>query len=120
MAGLAGFLINLLPVRRGNLGVSRLISGLGFGGCLRRRSFLGGRSFLFLATGAQQHQQYQCRRAKSPVLGCISRHKFTSVVMGLGIHLLRSARETALTLSVDDVYLRATCHPYTGTRLALP
>jgi hypothetical protein len=32
--------------------------------------------------------------AKFPVWGCISRHKFTSVMMGLGIHLLRSVRET--------------------------
>jgi hypothetical protein len=58
-------------------------------------AFLGGRSFLFRATGAQQHQQYQRRRAKSPVLGCINRHRFLSVMMGLGIHLLRGVRETA-------------------------
>jgi len=28
-------------------------------------------------------------------LGCISRHESTSVMMGLGIQLLRSVRETA-------------------------
>jgi hypothetical protein len=29
------------------------------------------------------------------VLSCISRHKFTSVMMGLDIQLMRSVRETA-------------------------